>query len=289
MERSRPKAKTAWKPASFFLAASIAVIPTACSREIVDLPGAFTFRATPVHPLAVSRLYQSREGMLDLNSFRTYIRLEDWENQPGWLIARLEEEYSTGRRPFFAYSAFTNLDPFSPESVNRIELYVLSIKFDDGTTGEISNLLLIEKQGPWLILRRVWQEGISCDGGLMDERIEGDDFFYSRELTPFSMIDMSSRTKLDLAPNEDLEAGVEDCIGAANYVYDLAEDKETLISVRLYDEPRPDFEPSVATTSLQVCFNRLYNSYLKEGKIVLGPEAFEEFVLSFKTGCVPAR
>lgn len=271
----------------FFL---ILISQNSCrQKKAIDLPGTFSFNGERINPTAVYALYKAKEKMLDLSSFKSAALYEDWDIQPGWLISYYEENIATGRRPFFAYAAFTNLDPNSADSAGKTELYVLSIAFDDGSAGEVNNLLLVEKQGPWLFLHRTWKEGLSCNGAITNQRIEGDNFFYSRELTPVDLLELSSEPLPDLMPNEDLEAGIESCIGLANYVFNFLEDRETLISVSLYEEPRQDEPGKISSYRYQSCFNKIFNAYINEGKTLLRPQDIKEFVGQFKSACMEVK
>ncbi len=117
--------------------------------------------------------------------------------------------------------------------------------------------------------------------------MEGEDFFYSRELTPIDLLGLALLDKpLDLNPHEDLEATTESCFAAANYVYSLTQDREDLVSVRLYDEPAVDEKGQTDRFRYQSCFNRIYNAYLAEGKTALSPKDVDEFAARFRDECL---
>lgn len=262
----------------------------ACRKEPVrDVPGTFTFHGATIHPAALFDLYRSKEQRLDLAAYKSSLKYGEWDSQPGWFITEYEENLATGNKPFAAYAVFTNLDPFSPEAANQRELYIVSMTFDDGTQNEVDTLLLVEKQGSQLLLLRAWPEGTGCNGSIGGERIEGDNFFYTRELTPHSLLELTEparRGAFDLSPNEDIEAGVLHCVGVASYVYNFAEDRDTLTSVR-FDEDKRDTAPArTAGYRFQACFNALYNSYLEQGRILLSPKDLDEFGRAFQEQCI---
>ncbi len=272
---------------------STALVTLSCKREPADQPGAFTFRGKPIDPLAIGELYRSKERTLDLAAFKKGGIPSEWENEPGWMISYYGENYSTGRKPFFAYAAFSGLDQAPPDPATRTDIYLISIKFSDGTTGDVGNLILVEKQGSWLTIHRTWEEGTACSGGITGERLEGDNFFYSRDLNPMMLVRLASRTPLGLSPdNDDLNAGDGDCAAVANYVYNLVEDREYLASVTLNDEPR-EWPPAGAgagsSPRFQACFDRLFNACLQEGRTLLSRESLEAFVLTFKGSCLEGR
>ena len=97
--------------------------------------------------------------------------------------------------------------------------------------------MLLQKSGDWIGLVRAWNEGSACNGGIISERIEGDDFLYARDISPIGLLDLALGVPLDLTANEDLEVTNESCVASANFVYNLTQDREDLVSVRLYDEP----------------------------------------------------
>ena len=164
----------------------LAAVP-ACKTGIMDdVPGEFTYRGTAVHPAAVSALYRSADGQLDLAAFKTKFEARQWEDQYGWWVTDLEEDPVSGRSPFFAYAAFAG--PLS----GGAELYVLSIAFNAGEPADVNNILLIRKSGAWLGLIRSWEEGSACDGGILTPRMDDDNFLYSRELTPGGLLELAA-------------------------------------------------------------------------------------------------
>ena len=91
--------------------------------------------------------------------------------------------------------------------------------------------------------------------------MDGDNFLYSRELTPGGLLELAAVVPLELNAHEDLEATSESCFAAANYVYNLTQDREDLVSVRLYDEPAVDEKGRTDRFRFQSCFNRIFNDY----------------------------
>ena len=254
---------------------------SACKTKVAeDVPGDFTFRGQAIHPAAISALYQSANGQINLADFKTNLEAGQWEDQPGWWITDFEEDPVNQRSPFFAYAAFAG------PAGGGAETYILSITFNAGETGDIDNLLLLQKNGSWLGLIRAWNEGSACNGGILAQRMDGENFLYSRELTPLDLLGLSLDVKLNLNAHEDLEATSESCYAAANYVYNLSQDREDLVSVRLYDEPKTDEKGLTDKLRYQSCFNRVFNSYLAEGKTALSPKEVDEFARRFRDECV---
>jgi hypothetical protein len=253
----------------------------ACKTEVAeDVPGDFTFRGQAIHPAAISALYRSANGQINLADFKTNLEASQWEDQPGWWITDFEEDPVNQRSPFFAYAAFAG------PAGGGAEIYILSITFNAGETADVDNLLLLQKTGSWLGLIGAWNEGSACDGGILNQRIDGENFLYSRELTPGGLLDLALDVKLDLNAHEDLEATSESCYATANYVYSLTQDREDLVSVRLYDEPKMDEKGLTDRLRYQSCFNRVFNAYLAEGKTALAPKEVDEFARRFRDECV---
>jgi len=254
---------------------------SACKTKVAeDVPGEFTFRGQAIHPAAVSALYQSSNGQINLADFKTNLEARQWEDQPDWWVTDFEEDPASQRSPFFAYAAFAG--PVG----GGAEIYILSITFNAGETADIDNILLLQKNGSWLGLIRAWNEGSACNGGILAQRMDGENFLYSRELTPLGLLDLSLDVRLSLNAHEDLEATSESCYAAANYVYSLTQDREDLVSVRLYDEPKTDEKGLTDKLRYQSCFNRVFNSYLAEGKTALAPKEVDEFARRFRDECV---
>jgi hypothetical protein len=259
----------------------LAALAACKAAPVEDVPGEFTFRGVAVHPAAVASLYRSGTGMIDLAAFKTNYACVQWEAQPGWWVTEFEEDPLSGRAPFFAYAAF------SAPLTGGAERYILSITFNPGQPSDVDNILLLQKSGNWLGLVRAWNEGTACNGGILAQRMEGDEFFYSRELTPIALLDLAILDRrLELNPHEDLEDTATSCFAAANYVYSLTLDREDLISVRLYDEPAVDERGRTEGFRYQSCFNRLYNAYLAAGRTVLSPKDLDEFAARFRDECL---
>jgi hypothetical protein len=263
-----------------FVAFALSAASACRTAPTADVPGEFTFRGRAVHPAAVAALYRSATGLIDLAEFETALESGRWEDQPGWWVAYYDEDQMSGVSPFFAYAAFAG--PVGEGA----ELYVLSVTFNTGETADIDNILLLQKNGPWLGLLRSWEEGSACRGGILAQRMDGENFLYSRELTPVDLLDLALDAGLDLNAHEDLEATSESCFAAANYVYSLTRDREDLVSVRLYDEPAVDEKGKTDRLRYQSCFNRVLNDYLARGKTALTPAEVDEFAARFKEECV---
>ncbi len=280
--RPRHRAEPGFRKAAARIAALLLLAaPFACHKEVPDEPGAFTFRGQPVHPAAVSALYRSGAGSIDLAAFETSLEYGAWESQEGWWISEFETDPLTGKAPFFAYAAFAPVE-------EGAETYVLSVTFDTGETGEVDNLILVRKSGSRLELLRQWEEGRACNGGILAERVEGDNFLYSRELTPIGLLDLAPGVRLEMVAHEDLEATDDSCYAAANYVYSFTRDTRELVSIRLYDEVQADEKGRTEKFRHQSCFNRVFNAYLAEGKTVLKPAEIDDFARRFQTECLGA-
>jgi len=282
----KPRRKTAAAPeavpaVAVLLLLILSAAVAACKAPVVeDVPGEFTYQGVAVHPAAISALYRSGTGQLDLAAFETRYECVQWEAQPGWWVTEFEEDPTTGRAPFFAYAAF------AAPLTGGAETYVLSVTFNAGEPADVDNLLLIRKSGSWLGLVRAWNEGSACNGGILAQRMDGENFLYSRELTPLDLLGLALDVRLDLNAHEDLEATSESCYAAANYVYSLTRDREDLISVRLYDEPAVDEKGKTDRLRYQSCFNRIYNAYIAAGKTALTPKDVDEFAMKFRDECL---
>jgi hypothetical protein len=262
------------------LAALLGPLSACKTKPPVDVPGQFTYHGQAVHPAAVSALYRSASGRINLDEFKTNLEARQWEDQPDWWVTDFEEDVASGRSPFFAYTAFAG-----PQT-GGAELYILSVTFNVDEPADVDNIILIQKSGSWLGLIRAWTEGSACNGGITSQRMENDNFLYSRELTPIDLLNLAADVRLDLTANEDLEATSESCTAAANYAYDLTQDREDLLSVRLYDEPVQDEKGKTERFRYQSCFNRIFNEYLAKKKTALTPKDVDEFAARFRDECV---
>ena len=273
--------------AALFMLASMAGLAvllgpvSACkTKPPADVPGEFTYHGQAIHPAAISALYRSTSGRINLDEFKTNLEARQWEDQPDWWVTDFETDIASGRSPFFAYTAFAG-----PQT-GGAELYILSVTFNVDEPADVDNIILIQKSGSWLGLIRAWTEGSACNGGISSQRMDGDNFLYSRELTPIDLLNLAADVRLDLTANEDLEATSESCTAAANYVYNLTQDREDFVSVRLYDEPVQDEKGLTERFRYQSCFNRIFNDYLAKRKIALLPKDVDEFAARFRDECV---
>ena len=262
------------------LAALLGPLSACKTKPPVDVPGQFTYHGQAVHPAAVSALYRSASGRINLDEFKTNLEARQWEDQPDWWVTDFEEDVASGRSPFFAYTAFAG-----PQT-GGAELYILSVTFNVDEPADVDNIILIQKSGSWLGLIRAWTEGSACNGGITSQRMENDNFLYSRELTPIDLLNLAADVRLDLTANEDLEATSESCTAAANYAYNLTQDREDLLSVRLYDEPVQDEKGKTERFRYQSCFNRIFDEYLARKKTALTPKDVDEFAARFRDECV---
>ena len=281
-KNSRPRGAFA-APALLVALAGLALFGAlgACrTKPPADIPGEFTFHGIAVHPAAVRALYRSPTGQINLDDFETRSEARQWEDQPGWWATDFEADIATGRSPFFAYAAFAG--PIE----GGAELYILSVTFNEGEPADVDNVVLLQKSGSWLGLLRSWNEGSACNGGIHAERIDDDNFLYARDLAPLGLLDLSIGVPLDLNAHEDLEATSESCFASANFVYNLTQDREDLVSVRLYDEPVKDEKGLTERYRYQSCFNRIFNDYLARAKTALTPEEVDEFAARFREECV---
>jgi len=279
MTMRHPDAKTLL-PAVLAGLALVLTLTGCRSRPPADVPGEFTFHGVAIHPAAISALYNSAVGQIDLAAFKTGLEERQWEDQPGWWVTDFEEDPATGRSPFFAYAAFAG--PVTAEA----EIYVVSVIFNQGETADIDNIMLLQKSGSWLGVIRTWTEGSACNGAISNQRLENETFFYSRELTPVDLLGLAAGVPLELVANEDLEATNESCFAQANCAYSLAEDREDLLSVRLYEESARDEKGRTERYRLQPCFNRIFNDYVAKGRIALTPKEVDEFAARFRDECL---
>jgi hypothetical protein len=258
----------------------LAFVPACKTPPPADVPGEFTFHGIAIHPAAVRSLYRSATGQVDLAAFKTNLEARQWEDQPGWWVTDFEEDPASGRSPFFAYAAFAG------PVTGGTETYILSVTFNEGEPADIDNIILLQKSGTWLGLLRAWTEGSACSGAISAQRMENDTFLYARDLTPIDLLGLAVNVPLNLTANEDLEATSESCAAAANYAYSLAQDREDLLSVRLYEEPLQDEKGKTERYRYQSCFNRIFNDYLSRGKTALLPKEVDEFAARFRDECI---
>lgn len=246
-----------------------------CSAKHQKEGFSFTFFGKPIHPSCIETLYNSENKALDLKAFKPDINCREWKDHPGWLIAEDDKDVEAGRTPFFGYKFLAGFK----------DRFLLLIAYSGGGTGTFDNILIIQRTADELRLLKTLGEGDRCNGGISEEKIAGDDFYYSRNLTPIDIIRLATEVKIDGAAYEDLEASAISCFGLAHYKYNLAEDKEELIAVSL-GEQKEDEKGWTDKYQAQSCFNKIYNSYIKAKKTELSLTDLNEFAKKFKDECL---
>jgi len=246
-----------------------------CSAKDQQAERSFTYLGKPIHPSSIETLYNSENKALDLKTLETKSDFQEWAERPGWLIAEYDKDVESGRTSFFAYKFLANVQ----------DRFLLLIKYSGGGTGTFDNILVIKKTQDQLFLLETLGEGDRCNGGISGEEMVGNDFYYSRNLTPIDIIRLATETKIDLTAYEDLEASAISCFGLADYKYNLADDKNELMSVSLDGEKR-DEEGWTERYQAQSCFTKIYNSYLKAKKTELSLKDLNEFAKKFSDECL---
>ncbi|MDH4196020.1 MAG: hypothetical protein OEW05_01275 [Candidatus Aminicenantes bacterium] len=257
-----------------FVAALILLPGCRSGKPVAE--GPFSYQGYPIHPAAIKAIYLAPGQALDLARFRSTFQYWAWEERPGWYIVDFEEDLATGRVPFFAYGLYASLN----------DLYLLAVSFNDGGEGLFDNLILVRRAGDELAVLKAWEEGDRCNGGIIDQRADGDYFYYTRDLTPAALLELATEVRFDLTPPDDLEETPDSCFAAATFRYSLAEDKEELLSVRLYDEEQEETGAHLRGYRYQACFNKVFNTYLRGGTLVLTPAAVNEFARAFEEQCL---
>jgi hypothetical protein len=261
----------------------ISFVFVGCSAKDQQAERSFTYLGKPIHPSSIEALYNSENKALGLKTLETKSNFQEWKERPGWLIAEYDKDIESGRTSFFAYKFLANVQ----------DRFLLLIKYSGGGTGTFDNILVIKKTQDQLFFLEALGEGDRCNGGISEGKTVGAVFYYWRNLTPVDIIRLATEIKIDLTAYEDLEASAISCFGVADYKYDLADDKNELLSISLDGEKR-DEEGWTERYQAQSCFNKIYNSYLKAKKAQLSLKDLDEFVKKFKDECLksspaPAR
>ena len=254
----------------------VLVLLSACRSGQPVAEGPFSYQGYPIHPAAIQAIYLAPGQTLDLARFRSEFRYAEWDERPGWYIVDFEENLETGRVPFFAYGLYASLN----------DLYLLAVSFNDGGEGLFDNLILVRRTGNGLAVAKAWEEGDRCNGGISGQRADGDYFYYARDLPPGDLLDLATEVRLNVTPPDDLEETPESCFASASYRYSLAQDKEELLSVQLYDEEQEETGAHLRGYRYQACFNKVFNTYLRAGTVVLTPAGVNDFAREFEKQCV---
>jgi hypothetical protein len=251
----------------------VSIVFVGCSAKDQHPERSFTYLGKPIDPSAIDALYNAESKSLDLRSFKEVISFGERTDNPTRI--NYPKDANTGRTPFFEYNFLANVQ----------DRFLLLIQYNGGGTGYFDNILVIKKTGTQLFLLKTLGEGDRCNGGISGEGMDGNDFHYSRNLTPIDIIRLATEVKIDVAAYEDLEASAISCFGLAHYKYNFADDKIELMSVSLAEE-KEDEKEWTDRYQAQSCFNKIYNSYVKAKKTELSLKDLNEFAKKFRDECL---
>ena len=152
-----------------------------------------------------------------------------------------------------------------------------------GGSGNFTSLMSIEREGNKIRVLQGFGGGDRCNGGITDIRIENGALHYGQWVTPIDFLQLADDNPAELQPYEALEASAASCFGVANY-----EDGKfvgiTLKSTN--DETGNDRTGWSEQFTHQICFNKIYRSYLTQNKKDLSIQALKEFTGEFNRLCL---
>lgn len=152
-----------------------------------------------------------------------------------------------------------------------------------GGSGQFSSIVLVKRNENTLQIKSL-TGGDRCNGGISDVTLKDNLLTYSQNMTPYDFLELSKNNPQQLKAYNDLDACAACCAGSLIIERDLLKsiDKENPIAVDLSDDYQPASEND---KKYQVCFDKLYTNYIKNGKKQLSFKELQEFIATFNKEC----
>lgn len=147
-----------------------------------------------------------------------------------------------------------------------------------GGSGFFSNVSWVTIQNNQLILLKSLASGDRCNNGI--DKVS--EWQYAVNKTPFAM--MTENSNEANITGEELDDSAAGCAAKAVYRFDPFKQETSFEYMRLQDEPLP-IEEYLRALKYQLCFNKLYYTYVMQGRINLQPKDLEQFRNQFMTYC----
>lgn len=149
---------------------------------------------------------------------------------------------------------------------------------ETGGSGFFSNVSWVTIKNNLLIVSKSLASGDRCNNGI-DKVAE---WQYAVNKTPFAM--MTENGNEASITGEELDDSAAGCAAKAVYRFDPFKQETTFEYMRLQDEPLP-IEEYLRALKYQLCFNKLYYTYVTQGRINLAKKDLEQFRNQFMTYC----
>lgn len=249
------------------------MLPAAAYAAPPALPPELMNNGQPIDPLCFESV--SADEWLDINEcakgdiVKVPGQLGLWADDKIGYTYRYKEDSSDAT----SYSYYQYVGQYNGSPV------ILSFS-SGGGTGQFSSLMSIERNASKIRVLQGYAAGDRCNGGVVDAKIGTfGTLQYGQNMTPIDFLQLAEENT-DLQPYEDLEASAASCFGIARF------ENEKFTGVSLSAIPRAEQQAGI-TYKYQDCFNKLFITYLANGKKELSVSELKEFTGEFNKVCLP--
>ncbi|MDI1352931.1 MAG: hypothetical protein PSV35_09250 [bacterium] len=151
-----------------------------------------------------------------------------------------------------------------------------------GGSGTFTAINLIKKIDNHTLSNKVITSGDRCNGGIQNVTEKNGLLTFSMNLTPYDVIILAKQHNPDLKAYDDLAACASCCVAKAFYTVNTDNNpqlKYVDLNRGMNQEDMPD------QGAHQNCFNKLFNSYLRDQQIHLQQTQVNELAKKFKQKC----
>ena len=259
---------------SFILALTL----TSCSSNPKDkLDSEFSFQGRPIEPWCINSITHSSSPSVNLaqcsNPFSEI-------NITSPVTPELQKQGFMG----YSYEYKNDTPVMSPPYIfykylgKTGELHAVHKMWSDGRSGKHSYVYLIERKGDTLNFINGYG-GDRCMGGVIDAKVEAGKVKYTKQLTPLTFIQNSSKNVFDYNTSSSLS----DCATCCYMTGEFSDNE--MISVKFNPSLNQLFSDNKAG-HMQYCFDKLFKSYVKRNKLTLNSIELNQFIDSFEKKCV---
>jgi hypothetical protein len=162
--------------------------------------------------------------------------------------------------------------------------------YHGGGTGELFTLSLVQRDGDSLNIR-VLNAGDRCNHGIANvvrkRDNKGDYLLYNVKLTSYELVALAHDNMQHVKAYDDLEDCAICCKATATFRRDVGANfaHEQLRYVDLAAFPQDKVESS-SPQKYQVCFDKLFRTYLQEGRTKLNQQQLIQFAKRFNGTCI---
>lgn len=251
--------KIAGMKTGFFIALCAVAALSACKQEL-------TYQGKPVDPMC----FMAMEPDVDLQECTGTAETSEF----GKTRAGLEIQPDGTRGYFFESEGAYVMYRYLGKLKNGHD--IVRVDMGGGGTGNFNDVREVEIKNNRLTSSNQYG-GDRCNGALEDASVQNGVLRYSRNITPFDLVELSDGNQAGFKAYEDIEACAICCVGTAGY------EGDQLVSVSI--GPALGKEEMQGDDPLSMCFYDAYNEAVVNSKVTLNTDALKAFGVKFNERC----